>query len=144
MILADELNRASPKTQAALPEAMEKRQISIDGTTHELPDLFCHRDAESRRAGRGSFRLPEAQKDRFLINSSLGYPDAAEERELFVRRERCKQSTPTASQILAGKILRAVQDVAERVRVHHDLNRYIVDLIRATWDDGRVEVYISP
>ncbi|WP_311173513.1 AAA family ATPase [Halobellus ordinarius] len=145
VILADEINRASPKTQAALLEAMEEGQVSMDGTTHDLPDpFFVIATQNPVEQGEGTFRLPEAQKDRFLVKSSLGYPDAAGELELLNRRETREQSTPSASQVLEPETVRALQRVPEDVRVHDDLKRYIVDLVRVTRDDARVEVGVSP
>ena len=145
VILADEVNRASPKTQAALLEAMEERQVSMDGTTHALPDpFFVIATQNPVEQGEGTFRLPEAQKDRFLVKSSLGYPDAAGERELLDRREARERSTPTAARVLERETVLALQRVPERVRVHDDLKGYIVDLVRATRNDARIEVGVSP
>ncbi|MGQ4556480.1 AAA family ATPase [Halobellus sp. GM3] len=145
VVLADEINRASPKTQAALLEAMEERQVTIDGTTHGLPDPFFVIATQNPIEGsEGTFPLPEAQKDRFLVKSSLGYPDAAGERRLLDRREARDRPTPTAARVLDRDEMRAIQQVPERVRVHDDLKEYVVELVRATRTEPRVDVGVSP
>lgn len=145
VILADEINRASPKTQAALLEAMEEQQVTMDGTTHDLPDPFSVIATQNPvEQGEGTFPLPEAQKDRFLVKSSLGYPDAAGERQLLDRRDARDQPTPTAKRVLNRDQMQPMQRVPERVRVHDDLKDYIVDVVRATREDPRVTVGVSP
>src|SRR6201997_5456322 len=88
LLLADEVNRASPRTQSALLEAMEERQVSADGTTYPLPDVFFVVATQNPHEQLGTFALPESQLDRFLMRVTLGYPDAASERRVLVQTER--------------------------------------------------------
>ena len=145
VVLADEINRASPKTQAALLEAMEERQVTLEGVTHELPDpFFVIATQNPIERGDGTFPLPEAQKDRFLIKTSLGYPSRAGERELLDRREARTEQAPSVGQVLTTDAVREWQQVPESVTVHEDLKEYILDLVYATRTDPRVEVGVSP
>jgi len=145
VVLADEINRASPKTQAALLEAMEERQVTLEGETHELPDpFFVIATQNPVERGEGTFPLPEAQKDRFLVKTTLGYPSRSGERTLLDRREARESQTPTARQILTREGVLDCQRVPEGITVHDDLKDYIVEAVRATRSDPRVEVGISP
>jgi len=145
VILADEINRASPKTQAALLEAMEEGQVTVDGQTFDLPDpFFVIATQNPVESGEGTFPLPEAQKDRFLVKDSLGYPDADGERELLDRRGARDTDTPTVSRRLGPTEVRALQSVPETVHVDGAIKDYIVELVRATRDDDRVDVGVSP
>ncbi|QLG29727.1 AAA family ATPase (plasmid) [Halorarum halophilum] len=145
VVLADEINRASPKTQAALLEAMEEGQVTVDGETFPLPDpFFVIATQNPVERGEGTFPLPEAQKDRFLVKSSIGYPDEAGELELINRRAARETSAPTVSQQLGPEDVRGIRQAPEHVRVHDDVKQYVVDLVRATREDGRVDVGVSP
>ena len=144
VVLADEINRAPPKTQAALLEAMEERQVSVDGTTHELPDPFLVVATQNPIEQEGTFRLPEAQRDRFAIKASLGYPDVDGEMELLELRANRRTLAPTVDPIVGPDDVRDLQARAEDVKVNDAVRRYIVDLARATREDPRTEVGISP
>ncbi|WP_136718412.1 AAA family ATPase [Halorientalis salina] len=145
VILADEINRASPKTQAALLEAMGEGQVTVDGVTHPLPDpFFVIATQNPVEQGNGTFPLPEAQKDRFLVKTSLGYPDEAGERELIDRRADRDTPTPSASQVLTTGDVQALQGMPEEITVHADIRDYIVAVVRATRADQRVTVGVSP
>jgi len=145
VVLADEINRASPKTQAALLEAMEEGQVTVDGTTHDLPDPFVVIATQNPvEQGEGTFPLPEAQKDRFLVKTGLGYPDEAGERSLLDRREARDTPTPSAGRVLNRDDVLLLQRVPERLRVADDVKAYLVDLVRATREDPRVSVGVSP
>ena len=145
VVLADEINRASPKTQAALLEAMEERQVTVTGETHQLSSpFFVIATQNPVERGEGTFPLPEAQKDRFLVKTSLGYPSATEELELLERRDTRDARTPSVERALSTTDVRAIQESTERIRVHRDVKRYIVDLVRATRTDRRVRVGVSP
>jgi MoxR-like ATPase len=145
VILADEINRASPKTQAALLEAMEEGQVTVDGRTFPLPEpFFVIATQNPVESGEGTFPLPEAQKDRFLVKDSLGYPDTEGERELLDRRGARDTGTPTVSQRLDPAEVRAVQSVPESVRVDDAVKDYIVELVQATRNDDRIDVGVSP
>jgi MoxR-like ATPase len=144
VVLADEINRAPPKTQAALLEAMEERQVTVDGETHPLPEPFVVLATQNPVEQEGTFRLPEAQRDRFLVETALGYPDRAGELELLDRRASRRTLAPTVDALLSPAEVRALQRVPEGVHVDGALREYVVDLGRATRDDDRVATGVSP
>ena len=145
VVLADEINRASPKTQAALLEAMEEKQVTVDGETHELPDpFFVIATQNPVEDGNGTFPLPEAQKDRFLVKTSLGYPDEAGEMELLDRREARTDQFPSVERVLDAEQVHTIQGVPETVDIDRDVKQYIIDVVRQTRSDGRVDVGVSP
>jgi MoxR-like ATPase len=144
IVLADEINRAPPKTQAALLEAMGEKQVTVDGETHDLPDPFFVIATQNPVEQEGTFGLPEAQRDRFMVKTELGYPDFDGERELIDRRAGRVEQAPTAEAVLDGDQVPALQQVPERVDVDERLRDYAVELGRATREDDRVEVGVSP
>lgn len=144
VILADEINRAPPKTQAALLEAMGERQVTVDGQTHELPEPFVVIATQNPVEQEGTFGLPEAQRDRFIVKTSIGYPDAAGERLLIDRRADRTERMPTVEQVVDAGRVREWQQVPERVTVDPRIRAYIVELGRQTRVDDRVEVGVSP
>ena len=144
ILLADEINRAPPKTQAALLEAMEERQVSVDGTTHDLPDPFVVVATQNPAEQDGTFRLPEAQRDRFSVKTSLGYPDVEGEMGLLDRRANRRTIAPSVEAVVDRATLVALQDLAEDVRVDEKVRRYIIDIARETREDGRTEIGVSP
>ena len=144
VVLADEINRAPPKTQAALLEAMEEGQVSVDGETHQLPDPFFVIATQNPVEQEGTFRLPEAQRDRFAVKAGIGYPDRAGERELIDRRADRQTATPEISQVVPDGALAALQQVPETVAVSDGVRDYVVDVGRATREDRRVDVGVSP
>jgi MoxR-like ATPase len=144
VVLADEINRAPPKTQAALLEAMEERQVTVDGGTHELPSPFVVIATQNPVESEGAFPLPEAQLDRFLVKTSVGYPDRDGELELLYRRSGRGERSPIVDPILDRGSVLSLRETPETVRVDDDLYGYIVDLARATRTDRRVEVGVSP
>ncbi|MCD2204106.1 AAA family ATPase [Halobacterium sp. KA-6] len=144
VVLADEINRAPPKTQAALLEAMEEGQVSVDGETHQLPDPFFVIATQNPVEQEGTFRLPEAQRDRFAVKAGIGYPDRAGERELIDRRADRQTTTPEVSQVVPDDALADLQQVPETVSVSDGVRDYVVDIGRATREDDRVEVGVSP
>ncbi|MFU8866971.1 AAA family ATPase [Natronococcus sp.] len=144
VVLADEINRAPPKTQAALLEAMEEGQVTVDGETRPLPDPFFVIATQNPVEQEGTFPLPEAQVDRFLVKTSMGYPDAEGEVELLRRRASREAGSPTVSTVLEPEQIDALRQVPETVRVEADLLEYVAALARETRGDGRVEVGVSP
>jgi MoxR-like ATPase len=144
VVLADEINRAPPKTQAALLEAMAEKQVTVDGTTHELPTPFFVIATQNPVEQDGTFGLPEAQRDRFMIKTAMGYPDAAGERLLLDRRADRAAQTPNLEPVVDGERVAEVQRVPETVAVDPRLRDYIVELGRATRRDDRIEVGVSP
>jgi MoxR-like ATPase len=144
VVLADEINRAPPKTQAALLEAMGERQVTVDGETHDLPDPFFVIATQNPVEQEGTFGLPEAQRDRFVVKTAVGYPDADGERELLDRRADRVARMPSVGAVIDGDRVPDLQRVPERVRVEGRLRDYIVALGRETRADSRVEVGVSP
>ena len=144
VVLADEINRAPPKTQAALLEAMEERQVTVDGDTHELPDPFFVVATQNPVEHEGTFPLPAAQVDRFAVKASMGYPTFEGEADLLRRRAGRSTRSPSAETVLDPERVRELQRVPETVRVDDDLIDYLLHLSRATRDDSRVEVGVSP
>jgi MoxR-like ATPase len=144
VVLADEINRAPPKTQAALLEAMEERQVTVDGTTHDLPEPFFVIATQNPIEQEGTFRLPEAQRDRFNVKTSMGYPSVEGEMGLLERRANRRSLAPSVDPATDAGTVLALQELAESVRVDTAVRRYIVDLARATRRDDRSQVGVSP
>ena len=144
VLLADELNRASPKTQSALLEAMQEGQVTIDGETHPLPDPFIVLATQNPIEYEGTFPLPEAQLDRFLVKLSVGYPTAPEEREILRRRRDRKVDGFAISAVASRDEVVAARATVEEVRVHDDLDDYIVALVQRTRSHSGAAVGASP
>jgi MoxR-like ATPase len=144
VILADEINRAPPKTQAALLEAMEERQVTSDGVTHALPDPFFVIATQNPVEQEGTFRLPEAQIDRFVIKTRIGYPDTEGQMELLDRRGRRQSKTPSADASLDPDTVRRLRSVPETVEVGRRPQRYMVEVVERTRDHDQVDVGVSP
>ncbi len=143
LLLADEVNRASPRTQSALLEAMEERQISADGTTYPLPDPFFVVATQNPHEQLGTFALPESQLDRFLMRVRLGYPDAAHERALLrggERRELLAAIAPALSPALVVRLQRQVRNV----HIADALLDYTQTLIARTRERGDLKLGLSP
>ena len=144
VVLADEINRAPPKTQAALLEAMEEGQVTVDGETHALPEPFFVLATQNPVEMAGTFELPEAQVDRFLVKTAIGYPDEAGEVELLRRRAAREARSPATEEVLSAERVRALQTVPETVRVDEDLLAYLVAIARATRQRSTCSVGVSP
>ncbi|WP_049927175.1 AAA family ATPase [Halopiger goleimassiliensis] len=144
VVLADEINRAPPKTQSALLEAMEEGQVTVDGDTHALPEPFFVIATQNPVEQEGTFPLPEAQVDRFLVKTSMGYPDEADETELLRRRAARETTTPSVDAVLERETVERLREVPESVHVEADLLEYMVEIARSTRTDARVEVGVSP
>ncbi|MFC7230769.1 AAA family ATPase [Saliphagus sp. GCM10025308] len=144
IVLADEINRAPPKTQAALLEAMEEGQVTTDGETRQLPQPFFVIATQNPVEQEGTFPLPEAQVDRFLVKTSMGYPDEGGEIELLQRRASRDEMSPSVETVFEPEHVTALRQVPETVTVDEDLLEYVVALARQTRTDGRVEVGVSP
>jgi MoxR-like ATPase len=144
VVLADEINRAPPKTQAALLEAMGEGQVTVDGTTHDLPTPFFVLATQNPVEQEGTFGLPEAQRDRFIVKTTMGYPDFEGERELVDRRADRTAKSPSVDPVLQGDDVAQIQRVLETVRVDDKIRDYVVALGRATREDERVAVGVSP
>lgn len=144
VVLADEINRAPPKTQSALLEAMEEGQVTVDGDSYPLPDPFVVIATQNPVEMDGTFDLPVAQLDRFMVKTSLGYPDRAGELELIDRRASRESKSPSVEQVCTLDSLNRLRDVPESVRVEPAVREYLVDVSRATRDDERVRTGVSP
>ncbi|SDJ30562.1 MoxR-like ATPase [Halovenus aranensis] len=144
VVLADEINRAPPKTQAALLEAMQERQVTVDGDTHDLPEPFFVIATQNPVEQEGTFELPEAQVDRFQVKSSVGYPEEEGEFELLRRRAGRDVQTPSVDSILDPDSVRALRQVAETVHIDEDVLKYVARVGRATRNHPQVEVGVSP
>ncbi|WP_418280358.1 AAA family ATPase [Halorubrum sp. DTA98] len=144
VVLADEINRAPPKTQAALLEAMEEGQVTVDGTTRELPEPFVVLATQNPVEMDGTFELPAAQKDRFMIKTSLGYPDFDGEMELLDRRASRTDKSPSVDRVCTPEVVDELRASPERVSVEVPVRRYLLTVARETRLDERVESGVSP
>jgi MoxR-like ATPase len=144
IVLADEINRASPRTQSALLEAMQERQVTVEGETMKLPEPFIVIATQNPIEYEGTFPLPEAQLDRFLIKLSIGYPSPEEEQEIVHRRRERKQDDPLLAVAGSAQNLLDMQREVEEVFVDEDIERYFVNLIGRTRAHPQVEVGASP
>ena len=131
LFLADELNRATSRTQSALLEAMEEGQVTVDGVSHPVPQPFVVIATQNPVGASGTQRLPDSQLDRFLLRLSLGYPSPAEELELL-RRRQYGQSMGGVSQVVDSQSLEQLRQAAERTYVSDEVLRYIISLVGAT------------
>lgn len=143
IVLADEINRATPRTQSALLEAMEERQITVERETLALPRPFIVIATQNPVELEGTFPLPEAQLDRFLMRLRLDYPSQAEER-LILQRFRDNQPLQEVKPILPAEALKILQGNIRRVRVDPSVESYIVELVRATRQHNSIELGVSP
>ncbi|MGP5414749.1 AAA family ATPase [Brachybacterium paraconglomeratum] len=144
LLLADEINRTPPKTQSALLEAMQERQVSVEGTTRPLPVPFHVLATANPIEHEGTYPLPEAQLDRFLLRLSFGYPSAEQEWEVVSRRIDRRREEQTVAQVLDAEQLLALQAAVEEVHVEDAVGRYAVDLVAATRRHQNALVGASP
>ncbi len=144
ILLADEINRASPKTQSALLEAMQEYQVTLEGETLALPHPFVVVATQNPIEYEGTFPLPEAQLDRFMVKLSIGYPRPEEEDEILKRRADRKQDTIVLQPVITPEIFLSMRAVVEEVFVDPDVRRYIVDLVGGTRCHRQVMVGASP
>jgi MoxR-like ATPase len=144
LLLADEINRTPPKTQAALLEAMAERQVSIDGTTHLLPEPFIVLATDNPIEYEGTYPLPEAQLDRFAVRLELRYLSEQDETSMLRRRLDRGSAEPTVNQVVDGHDLLAMRESVEQVSVHDDVLHYVVSLAAATRHHPQVAVGASP
>lgn len=143
ILLADEINRATPRTQSSLLECMEERQITIDGETHNLPDVFFVAATQNPVEQQGTFPLPEAQLDRFLMKFSLGYPDNEVERDI-ASIDRSNHPVFSLDPVCEPADILALQKLARKVEVEKSVLDYIVRLVRETREFDGVELGASP
>lgn len=143
LLLADEINRTSPKTQSSLLEAMDEYQISVDGDTYELPRPFMVMATQNPIECVGTFPLPEAQMDRFLLKISLGYPDAQEEVSML-DRFAVKNPLDTLDTVVTVEEILALQEAVTYITVSDPIRSYIIDLINATRTNEWTRLGASP
>ncbi len=144
IILADEINRASPRTQSALLEAMQEFQVTLEGETRRLPQPFMVIATQNPIEYEGTFPLPEAQLDRFIMKLSVGYPSADEEQEVLKRRRERRRDAVDLQPVTDADGLLRIREIVEQVYVDPDIERYIVELARRTRSYRQVAVGASP
>jgi len=143
VVLADEINRATPRTQAALLEAMQERQVTVDGVTYPLPRPFLVIATQNPIELEGTFPLPEAQVDRFLIRLSLGYPTKEEEHAILLRFEQ-RDPLEGLNPVISSDVLIEMQRRVRAVRVEESVRSYVVDVVRATRTHEDIQLGVSP
>jgi MoxR-like ATPase len=144
LLLGDEINRATPKTQSALLEAMQEWQVTVEGERFALERPFLVIATQNPIEFEGTYPLPEAQLDRFIMRTSIGYPSADDEYEILRRRQERKEDTLDLKPVVSKEELLAMQFALEDVHVSEPIGKYIVDLTRATREDSKVQVGASP
>ena len=144
LLLADEINRAPPKTQAALLEAMQERQVTIEGTTYPLDRPFIVLATQNPIEYEGTYPLPEAQLDRFLLRIGIGYPTPDDEWRMVERRVERGVDDVEVEPVVDGPTLLELQGALEQVYVSESIGRYMVELVTATRTSPRVQVGASP
>lgn len=144
VLVADEINRTPPKTQSALLEAMEERQVTIDGKTHPLPAWFFVVATQNPLELEGTYPLPEAQLDRFLMRIRVGYPDERSELMMLTRFHERQGAAPEVTAVLSAEELTALQTQAASIKCDASVLEYAVRLVRATRDHRRLRLGASP
>ena len=144
ILLADEINRAPPKTQAALLESMQERQVTLEGETHKLTRPFIVMATQNPIEYEGTYPLPEAQIDRFLIRTKVGYPTVEDEMIILKRRRLRKKEEAEVSQVCSAETILELQRALEEVHVDDAIDQYIVSIVEATRHLDQVEVGASP
>ena len=143
VLLADEINRASPRTQSALLEAMEERQVSLEGERFKLPELFMVLATENPVEFHGVFPLPEAQMDRFMVRISVGYPSAETELEIL-RAHRTSRPIDALKAVTTPESILKARATVREIHIDESLERYVISLVQATRNDGGVRLAASP
>ncbi len=144
ILLADEINRAPPKTQAALLEAMEEKQVTIDGITHKLPEPFIVVATQNPIEYEGTYPLPEAQLDRFLLKMNIGYPDYDTEMSIINNRKMRRKDDTDVEVVANPEKMQELQANIENVYVDNDIVAYIVNIVRRTREEGSIAIGASP
>lgn len=144
IVLADEINRASPKTQSALLEAMQEFQVTLEGESQKLPEPFIVIATQNPIEYEGTFPLPEAQLDRFLIRLSIGYPSLDEEQQILANRSERKQDSCALDTVCSPEIFTAMRQTVENVYVNPDIQKYICQLVAKTRRHKLIELGASP
>ncbi|MFC1578689.1 AAA family ATPase, partial [Thermodesulfobacteriota bacterium] len=143
VLLADEINRTIPRTQSSLLECMEERQVTVDGKTHPLPAPFLVMATQNPIELEGTFALPEAQLDRFLLKTQLGYPDKTEEVRILERFQET-DPFPLLEPVATPEDITELQKIRRSIRVSQPIREYIADIVHATRDDEAIQFGGSP
>lgn len=143
ILLADEINRATPRTQSALLEAMQERQVTVDVATHALPRPFLVMATQNPIELEGTFPLPEAQLDRFFMRIKIGYPDEAQENDILLRFER-QDPMEALQPVVEPELILDMQEQVRLVRVETTVRNYVVNVCRATRSHSDIELGASP
>jgi MoxR-like ATPase len=143
IVLVDEINRAPPRSQSALLEAMQERQVTVEGQTHPLPNPFLVIATQNPIELEGTYPLPEAEIDRFMIRVNLSYPDPQQEKSILVYKNLYGESLPVQERV-GPELLEAAAEEVRAVKVHPDVIEYIVGLITASRKDERLVIGASP
>jgi MoxR-like ATPase len=143
VVLADEINRATPRTQSSLLEAMQERQVTVDGVTRPVPRPFLVMATQNPVELEGTFPLPEAQVDRFLLRIAIGYPSEAEENAIL-ERFRLADPLPDLQAVTSAEEIMSLQGERRQVRVEESVRNYIVQVARATRTHNEIELGASP
>ena len=143
IVLADEINRATPRTQSSLLEAMQEQQVTVDGDTYPLPPPFLVLATQNPIELEGTFPLPEAQLDRFLMQIKLGYPSEAEEEEMLLRYQHQSPLTGLAA-VVSVETVRDLQAQVGSIHIQKDVRRYLLKIVRATRTHEAVSLGVSP
>jgi MoxR-like ATPase len=144
VVLVDEVNRATPRTQSALLEAMQERQVSVDGVTRPLPEPFIVLATQNPIELEGTFALPEAQLDRFLLRIGMGYPSATSEHAIARRHQAQAEPLDEVPSVATPETVLALRDSVRTVRVADEVEAYLVSLVRATREHADVRLGASP
>lgn len=143
IVLADEINRATPRTQSSLLEAMEERRVTVEGNTYGAPRPFMVLATQNPIELEGTFPLPEAQLDRFMLRISVGYP-SEEEEEQIILSQSSGHPIDALEPVVAAEAIMPLRDAVGQVRVAADVRRYVTQLVRATRDQEQIELGVSP
>ena len=144
VLLADELNRTTPRTQSALLEAMAERQVTIDAVPYKLSETFFVIATQNPIDSHGAYPLPEAQLDRFTIKLKIGYPDRASQIDILEAASRAEGSSEGMSAVLSLDELAQIQEQVRTITVHPRVREYMVDLVEATRENAAIQLGVSP
>lgn len=144
IILVDELNRATPRTQAALLEAMAEKQVSADGKTYPLPSPFFVIATENPVESEGTFPLPEAQKDRFMISQSIGYPNDTDEQLIIISQRRMTNPVEDITSCVSAEEILDCQKKAVNIHVDETVLQYLMAVVKSTRNDSKIHIGVSP
>ncbi len=143
IVLADEINRATPKTQSALLEAMQEKQVTVDGITHALPELFMVMATQNPIEHEGTFRLPEAQLDRFLMRIQIGYPAEKDEMEML-DRQQYKHPINSLGPVVSVEEVLEMQQFLRKIHIAPPVKQYLIDLVQHTRQHESIYLGASP